>query len=150
MKKREGNPVIGKPHKKMGSSLKCYLQKLGIVIFSLIISLFAASVQSGLSPSEIKSDRKRLQMGRSLVLSTQKGNCIACHSIPNDKQIVTLANIGPPLIGIKERFPSRMDLKNQLWDPTLLNPNTIMPPFGKHKILTNSDIELILDYLYSL
>ena len=89
-------------------------------------------------------------IGRSLTISVSKGNCIACHSIPAEKKIVSLANIGPPLIGIKQRFPLRTNLTKQIWDPTQANPNTIMPPFGKHKILTELEIKFIVDYLYTL
>ena len=28
------------------------------------------------------------------------------------------------------------------------NPQTVMPPFGKHKILTEEEIDLIIDYIY--
>jgi sulfur-oxidizing protein SoxX len=49
-----------------------------------------------------------------------------------------------------ERFPDREALRRQLWDPAARNPNTVMPPFGKHRILTPEEIELIIDYLYTL
>ncbi len=28
------------------------------------------------------------------------------------------------------------------------NPQTVMPPFGKHKVLTEDEIDLIVDYIY--
>ena len=88
--------------------------------------------------------------GKGLVISVTKGNCIACHSVPTESDIVSLANIGPPFVNLKARFPNRADLEKKIWDPTFTNPNTIMPPFGKHKILTMIEIHQIIDYLYSL
>ncbi|MEO8626840.1 MAG: hypothetical protein ABI612_01890 [Betaproteobacteria bacterium] len=28
------------------------------------------------------------------------------------------------------------------------NPNTVMPPFGKHQVLTEEEIDLIVDFIY--
>jgi sulfur-oxidizing protein SoxX len=86
--------------------------------------------------------------GRELAHHYEKGNCLACHQIPRDKSAVTLANIGPPLENVRERFPDREALRQHIWDPTLRNPYTIMPPFGKHKVLTEEEIDAVIDYLY--
>jgi hypothetical protein len=50
---------------------------------------------------------------------------------------------------IRSRFPDRAQLRGRLWDPMQTNPNTVMPPFGKHRILSSDEIELIIDYLYT-
>jgi len=86
--------------------------------------------------------------GRSLAHDIYKGNCLACHQIPGDPNAVTSANIGPPLAAMRQRFPDRALLRNQIWDPTLRNPQTVMPPFGKHGILTEQEIDLVVEYLY--
>lgn len=86
--------------------------------------------------------------GRAIAHDVYKGNCLACHLIPRDPDAVTLANIGPPLVGMRERFPSRADLRAQIWDATKRNPGTVMPPFGKHRVLTEAEIDLVVDYLY--
>jgi sulfur-oxidizing protein SoxX len=59
-------------------------------------------------------------------------------------------NIGPPLVAIKARFPDKAELREQIWDATVKNPNTIMPPFGKHRILTEKEIDLVTAFIYSL
>lgn len=87
--------------------------------------------------------------GRQLAFEIIKGNCLACHKFPGDPTANTLANIGPPLLAIRSRFPDRAQLRGRLWDPTQANPNTVMPPFGKHGILSSDEIELIIDYLYT-
>ena len=60
------------------------------------------------------------------------------------------ANIGPPLIGMRERFKDRELLRQQIWDAANRNPHTIMPPFGRHMILTDDEIDLIVDYVLTL
>ncbi len=87
--------------------------------------------------------------GRQLAFEIAKGNCLACHTFPGDSRANTLANIGPPLLAIRSRFPDRAQLRGRLWDPMQTNPNTVMPPFGKHRILSRDEIELIIDYLYT-
>ena len=59
-------------------------------------------------------------------------------------------NAGPPLVMMKVRFPEKSVLKQQIWDATIRNPKTIMPPFGRHGILTEKEIDAVVDYVYSL
>jgi sulfur-oxidizing protein SoxX len=86
--------------------------------------------------------------GREIAHDVYKGNCLACHRIPGDPKAVTMANIGPPIVQMRERFPDRAELRRQIWDPTLRNPQSVMPPFGKHQVLTEREIDLVLDYIY--
>ena len=59
-------------------------------------------------------------------------------------------NIGPPLIAMKARFPDKAKLRQQVYDATIANPDTMMPPFGRHGILTDAQIDAIVEYLYTL
>jgi len=86
--------------------------------------------------------------GQRLAHDVYKGNCLACHQIPGDPSAVSLADIGPPLSQMRQRYPNRAVLRAQLSDPMARNPLTVMPPFGKHNILTEEEIELIIDYIY--
>jgi len=86
--------------------------------------------------------------GQQLAHDVYKGNCLACHQVPGDPSAVSLADIGPPLLHMRERFPDRAALRSQLWDPMVRNSQTVMPPFGKHKVLTENEIDLIVDYIY--
>lgn len=88
--------------------------------------------------------------GQNLAFDNKKGNCLACHSIPGDPKADTMANIAPPLIAMKSRFPDRAKLRDQIWDSTKANPKTSMPPFGKHKILTEQELDKIVDYVQNL
>ncbi len=85
--------------------------------------------------------------GKRLATARDKGNCLACHAF-DEGQLP--GNIGPPLIYMKQRFPERAALRDQIWDASTRNPDTMMPPFGRHKILNDEEIDLIVDYLYTL
>ena len=87
------------------------------------------------------------EQGRELAFKKSKGNCLACHMIENGE---LPGNSGPPLIQMALRFPDRAALKSQIWDASIANPNTVMPPFGKHNILTEEEIDRVVDYLLSL
>lgn len=85
--------------------------------------------------------------GRSLAFDRGKGNCLACHAM-DDGELP--GNIGPPLLAMKNRYPEREALKSQICDATLRNPYTRMPPYCRHGILTEDEVERIVDYLYTL
>ncbi len=88
-----------------------------------------------------------IEEGKSIAFNRKKGNCLACHAIEGG----TLpGNIGPPLVNMKERFPSKKKLKEQIWDATRTNPYTIMPPFGKHEILEPDELDKVVEFIYSL
>jgi len=85
--------------------------------------------------------------GKQLSFDGSKGNCLACHLIADGEMA---GNLGPPLIQMKQRYPKRSVLKAKLTDATASNPQTLMPPFGKHGILSNEELEQVVDYLYTL
>ena len=102
------------------------------------------------SGSARTSEDARVEAGRRLAHDFDKGNCLACHSAPTDPTAITKANIAPPLIGMRARFKDHELLRRQIWDAATRNPNTIMPPFGRHMILTDDEIDLIVEYVLSL
>jgi sulfur-oxidizing protein SoxX len=112
--------------------------------------ILGALVASGFSYVAVAavSDSRTIEAGRAIAQDVYKGNCLACHQIPGDASAVSMANIGPPLTHMQQRFPDRAVLREQIWDSTRRNPSTVMPPFGKHKILTEQEIDLVVDYLY--
>jgi L-cysteine S-thiosulfotransferase len=115
----------------------------------LVVVLLLGSVFLHSMPQARADEPPNVAAGRQLTFEIAKGNCLACHKFPGDPRADTLADIGPPLLAIRSRFPDRKQLRGRLWDPMQTNPNTVMPPFGKHKILSSDEIELIIDYLYT-
>jgi sulfur-oxidizing protein SoxX len=87
------------------------------------------------------------EQGKVIAFDRKKGNCLACHQIEGGK---LPGNIGPPLIAMKARYPDKAKLRAQIWDATRANPNSIMPPFGRHKVLGESEIDKIVEFIYTL
>ena len=89
----------------------------------------------------------KLEQGQALAFDRQKGNCLACHAIEGG---TSAGNIGPELKYMKTRYPDQTLLRQRIWDETMFNPVTVMPPFGKHKILTEQEIDSVVEYIHSL
>jgi sulfur-oxidizing protein SoxX len=118
--------------------LKKIIRKIaGLLFFGCITLLAGTSIAS----ADAIADGKKVAFDR------KKGNCIACHMMDNG---ALPGNIGPPLIAMKARFPDKAVLRAQIWDATAANPNTIMPPFGKHQVLTEKEVDLVTEYIYTL
>ena len=88
--------------------------------------------------------------GRQLFLDARKGGCAACHPVPGDTSATGKSRIGPDLAGIKARYPDRAQLREVIWDLSGRLPGTIMPPYGKHRILTEAEIDAVVRYLETL
>lgn len=98
-------------------------------------------------PALAEEAKSALEEGKELAFDRTKGNCLACHRIDDG---VSPGNIGPPLLSMPARFPDKEKLRAQVYDSTVLNPNSMMPPFGKHGVLTAEEIDKIVDYIYTL
>ena len=85
--------------------------------------------------------------GQKLAFDRSKGNCLTCHVIKGGNLPGT---IGPELVDIKSKYPKREDLVAILNDETLRNPLTVMPPFGRNRILTEKEINAVVDFLQTL
>jgi sulfur-oxidizing protein SoxX len=107
-----------------------------------IAALLALLVTSAWASSD-----ERVAEGKELATQRSKGNCLACHMIEDGE---LPGNLGPPLLAMKIRFPIRSTLKEQICDATVRNQDSRMPPFCRHGILTEDEVELIVDYLYTL
>jgi L-cysteine S-thiosulfotransferase len=85
--------------------------------------------------------------GQKLAFDRGKGNCLTCHDIKGGDLPGT---IGPQLKDIKSKYPDRNDLVAIVTDETLRNPQTVMPPFGRNRILTEQEINAVVDFLQTL
>jgi len=88
------------------------------------------------------------EMGKKVAFDRKKGNCLGCHAM--EGAVRPAGNIGPPLLAMKQRYPDKAKLRAQIWDATVMNPNTTMPPFGRHEILTGKEIDQIVEFMYTL
>jgi sulfur-oxidizing protein SoxA len=77
------------------------------------------------------------------------GNCLACHVI-GDRGTNQPGNIGPDLSEIAKSGRSDEYLFNYVYDARLYNPDSVMPPWGTHGVLSEEDIRHIVAYLKTL
>lgn len=109
----------------------------------------AGAVLTGLliSTGTLAADSSVIAEGKELAFDRSKGNCLACHMIVDGN---LPGNIAPPLIAMKGRYPNKAELRKQIWDATVKNPESSMPPFGKHNILTQQELDKVVEYIWSL
>ncbi len=85
--------------------------------------------------------------GGCIVINRSLGNCMACHVIAGTSMD---GNIGPALRDVRANFPNKSALFEQIYDPTINDPHTAMPPFGKDHILSKAQIREVVDFLWTL
>ena len=85
--------------------------------------------------------------GQKIAFDRGKGNCLTCHDIKGSDLPGT---IGPQLSDIKSKYPDRNDLVAIVTDETKRNPQTVMPPFGRNRILSEQEINAVVDFLQTL
>lgn len=116
----------------------------------IFLAILGTLLLQGCKTTGSSTAAKPLEMDpKKLFSSSAKGmgNCSACHAIPADEKLVA-GDIGPPIIGMKARFKTIDDLKAAIADQKKFAPDTIMPPFGRGKLLTPEQIDVIAQYIY--
>jgi len=108
----------------------------------------AATIIGSLSVSNMAGAEEKpktpLEKGRDLTITM----CQACHLFENTDQAGTL---GPPIVAMKDRFPDKKKLYDIIYDPHVaIKPHTMMPPFGRNGLLDDKEIQLVIDYIYTL
>ena len=83
-----------------------------------------------------------------LFTRADKGNCDACHQV--GLGVDGGSNVGPALLGARMRELGKPALRALLEDPMRANPATLMPPYGRHRILDAREIAGLVDYLHAL
>lgn len=106
-----------------------------------------AAISTVAVPQVVAGDAAMIAKGEKIAFDRKKGNCLTCHHIEGG---VLPGNIAPPLVAMKARFPDKAVLRDLIWDMTARNPHTMMPPFGKHRVLTESEIDAVTEYAHSL
>jgi len=84
--------------------------------------------------------------GKKIAEDRSKGNCFTCHAYTGSH---LAGNIGPRLNGISKN-KSRKAIYDQIWDATKFNPNSSMPPFGKHEVLSKKEVNAVTEWVLSL
>ncbi len=97
--------------------------------------------------AEGQTSAKVLEEGKEIAFSRKLGNCLACHHIDGGQAGGT---IGPPLIAMQVRYPDKEKLRAQIWDATIVNPESAMPPFGSHHIVSDEQMDKLVEFIWSL
>jgi sulfur-oxidizing protein SoxX len=130
---------------------------IGAGAVALIMGSLAFSPQVAFAGGEMpskdacKDAKDNVTKGGCVATDRKKGNCMACHTFAGlEKTRLQAGNIAPPLVAMKTRFPDRAKLRAQVWDAAKNNSATVMPPFGRHKVLSEKEIDLVVDWLQTL
>lgn len=115
-----------------------------VVMTSVLTILLTSSIFSN---SAIAADPSMVQAGKSIAVNRKKGNCLACHAFDGGS---LPGNTGPPLLAMKARYPDKAKLRAQIWDATAANPESFMVPFGLHRVLTEDEIDKVVEYIWTL
>lgn len=97
-----------------------------------------------LVPQLAVADEALIAQGKKVAENRKKGNCFTCHDY---KGAHLAGNVGPPFVAMKARFPDKAKLRAQIWDATKANPNSMMPPFGKHSVLSEKDMDAVTEWV---
>ncbi len=124
------------------------MRKLHQVIAACAISAIALS--SSVLAADPPKDPPKEETGKQIAFNNKKGNCLACHGMPTVPDAQSTGLYGPPLIAMSARYPDKAKLRAQIWDATVANPSSSMIPFGKHKVLTEQEIDKVVDFVYGL
>ena len=118
-----------------------------IVPFSTKPSLLLAIVVGAALSASSAYAQSAATDGQKLAFDRGKGNCLTCHAIKGGD---LPGSIGPELVDLKSKYPNRDDLVAIVTDETKRTPLTVMPPFGRNRILTDTEINAIVDFLQTL
>ena len=110
-----------------------------------LASLLALAAAAGLAPAFAQ-----VPAARDLFVQRDKGHCIACHQLPEGAGLASHADLGPRLEGARMRALGRARLREILEDPMKSNPETLMPPYGRHRLLDRAEIERLVEFLHGL
>lgn len=106
-----------------------------LIIGSFLISQDAIAAEKAKTP---------LEQGKELTINL----CQACHQFEGTNQAGT---VGPPILAMKARFPDRKKLYEIIYNPHVaIKSYTMMPPFGRNGLVDDNQIQLIIDFLYTL
>lgn len=113
-----------------------------------VLAISTAMVSAPTVSSAAEKGASNIEQGKELAFARSKGNCLACHAIPGGN---LPGNIGPALIAMKLRFPEKSDLFDKIWgNPEKTVQYSMMPQFGHNGVLTEAEINKIVDFLYEL
>ena len=130
----------------MLSGTATVLLALGSSLTSPVVQAEAGGLTPAICKDQANPPKDAVTQGYCLVINRKKGNCMGCHLI----QGMPSGNIAPAMTDMKQRFPEKAKLRAQISDSTKVNPGSVMPPYGRHNILSGDEIDKITEYVWTL
>jgi sulfur-oxidizing protein SoxX len=127
------------------TSVAAILLGIGLLL-AAPVSNAGDDVDSAVCKDKANPPKDAVTQGFCIAINRRKGNCMACHALPN----MNSGDIAPPLVSMKQRYPDKAKLRDQIWDASKANPHTVMPPFGRHQILTPEEIDKVVEFVLTL
>ena len=109
---------------------------------------FLAAALAAAAANAVPAERPATAL--ELFVQRDKGHCIACHQLPAGAGPLSRSDLGPILEGTRMRALARPGIREAIADPTKANPDTVMPPYGKHHILDAAEIDRLVEFLHAL
>ena len=119
---------------------------LGLILTAPAVNAEDEAPDSAVCQDKANPPKDAATQGFCIAIDRKKGNCNACHAFAG---VTSAGNIAPPLVSVKQRFPDKTKLREQIWDASKANPETVMPPFGKFQILTPEEVDKVVEFVYS-
>jgi sulfur oxidation c-type cytochrome SoxX len=117
------------------SGVHCTPYRAALVLKLLVAVIwFAGCAQPSATLPDQAATASRIaspEQGWRVLFDQRQGNCVACHSIPDQKGAKTgiQSTFAPALDGVASRY-STEQLRQWVVDARKINPDTLMPPFG--------------------
>ncbi len=134
---------------------------LALGIGSAALALETYKVAGDAIPRPLGGLVGSIERGAAIVRDRERGNCLICHQGADPAEPFQ-GSIGPPLKGVGARLDAGQ-IRMRLVDASLLNPQTVMPPYFRtenlHDVaaayrgkpaLSAQEIEDVVVYLASL
>lgn len=110
---------------------------MSIAAIFLSVSAFSANADIG----------RKIFMQKSTKKGITGGNCLACHDVSGES-IDQPGMLGPKLANLN-LWPEKA-IYDKLYDPTVTNPISAMPPFGANAILSEEELQHVVAYLKTI
>ncbi len=122
-----------------------------LLLGAFIATPTSAQIAGAVPTAKVCNDKENppkdaVTQGGCVVLARTKGNCMACHAMAGTGS----GNIAPLLVAMKQRFPDKAKLRDMISDARKFNPKTVMPPFGPHEILSQDEIDKVVEFVLTL
>jgi L-cysteine S-thiosulfotransferase len=121
-----------------------------VCVFGLFLKIAIISTATAQIPPQVPSIgvlQPSVANGEAVALDPARGNCNACHQLPNTPKATGKSKLSVSLSGVRAKFSDDKKLRALIWDASQSYPQTIMPPYGKHRILSEAEIDDVVAWM---